>query len=76
MGNRTVLDNDSSHDQAGFRHPASQTRLCRLCLATRVAYLMKQDTSRRTFGLWLAETLAEALGEWSHVAHIADNLPL
>src|SRR5215207_374625 len=44
LRNRAAFDNDSSDHQAGFRHPASQTRLCRLCLATSVAYVMKQDT--------------------------------
>src|SRR5215213_2029125 len=60
LRNRAAFDNDSSDHQAGFRHPASQTRLCRLCLATSVAYVMKQDTaataSRTTPPLWSPET--------------------
>jgi hypothetical protein len=44
LRNRAAFDNDSSDHQASFRPPASQARLCRLCLATYVACVMKQDT--------------------------------
>jgi hypothetical protein len=44
MSHRTSLDNNSSDHQAGFRHAQTQAELCRLCLATSVAYVMKQDT--------------------------------
>jgi hypothetical protein len=39
------MDDNSSDDQADFRHAQTQAGLCFLCLATCVAYVMKQNTT-------------------------------
>ena len=44
LADPTPFDDNGSDYKAGFRHPASQAQLCFLCLATCVAYVMKQDT--------------------------------
>ena len=44
LGHRTSLHNNSRDHQARFRHAQTQAELCRLCLATSVAYVLKQDT--------------------------------
>src|SRR5215213_8559453 len=65
LRNRAAFDNDSSDHQAGFRHPASQTRLCRLCLATSVAYVMKQDTRGGSEIVWPHQCPVRADSRWA-----------